>query len=748
MSKRLVIVESPTKAKTVKKILGAGYEVTSSFGHIRDLPRKTMGVDIENDYTPEYVVSDDKKERVAALKKLAKAADEIFIATDDDREGEAIGWHLANVLKIDPKKAKRIVFHEITKPAIEKAMKNPRHIDFDLVDAQQARRVLDRLVGYELSPFLWKKVARGLSAGRVQSVAMRFIVEREREREAFDSVEYWSLEATFNKNKKDFEAKLATHKGEKITKMDIKDEKQAKSMTKDLLSGSYTVESIEKKTVTKTPKAPYRTSTLQQDANTRLGYSSKQTMRLAQQLYEGVKLGKEGMTGLITYMRTDSQNLSETFLEESNTFVHGHFGPEYALDKPRVFTKKTKGAQEAHEAIRPTDPARTPESLEDHLDARQLKVYDLIWRRAVSTQMADAKLTKEKIILNSKPGSFRVTGSLIAFDGYLKLYPDTSKENILPPMKEGDAVDLKSLEPKQHFTEPPARYSDATLVKELEEHGIGRPSTYSPTISTVIDRGYVDRDDNKRLFPTDIAYIVNDLLVEHFKEIVDKEFTAHMEANFDKIEEGKAKWVPIIDKFYKPFHKNLEKKDKEIDKKELTEETTDEKCEKCKSDMIIKVGRFGKFMACTNYPECKNTVAINRDGSVKVEVEPEVLGKDPETGLDVTIRTGRFGPYIQLGEKVEGSKEKPKRGSLLRGMKAEDVDFGLALKLLSLPRSLGEWKGEEITAQVGRFGPYIKAGEESRSISAKQTFTVLDITHEQAVELLNIPKKTRKRKAG
>lgn len=746
MSKRLVIVESPTKAKTVKKILGAGFEVTSSFGHIRDLPRKTMGVDIENNYTPEYTVSEDKKQRVADLVKLAKSAEEIFIATDDDREGEAIGWHLANVLKIDPKKAKRIVFHEITKPAIENAMKHPRHINFDLVDAQQARRVLDRLVGYELSPFLWKKIARGLSAGRVQSVAMRFIVEREREREAFESVEYWSLDAMFNKDKKDFEATLATHRGEKVAKMSIKDEASAKSITKDLLSGKYTVESIEKKTVKKQPKAPYRTSTLQQDSNNRLGYSSKQTMRLAQQLYEGVKLGKSGMTGLITYMRTDSQNLSETFLEQANNFVKDSFGENYALKEHRVFSKKTKGAQEAHEAIRPTDPNLTPESIAEHLDARQLKLYDLIWRRAVSTQMADAQMTKEKIVISGEPGSFRVTGSVIAFDGYLKLYPDTAKENILPSMVKGDAVDLKTLSPKQHFTEPPARYSDATLVKELEEHGIGRPSTYSPTISTVIDRGYIDRDDNKRLFPTDIAYTVNDMLVEHFPEIVDKEFTAKMEETFDKIEEGKQKWIPVIDKFYKPFHKNLEKKDKELDKKDLTEEATDEKCEKCKSEMIIKVGRFGKFMACSNYPECKNTVAINRDGTVKEEVAPEILGKDPETDLDITIRTGRYGPYIQVGEKEEGSKEKPKRASLLRGMQANDIDLGLALQLLSLPRTLGKWKGEEVTAQVGRFGPYIKAGEESRSISAKQPFNVLDITLEQASALLDTPKKTRKKK--
>lgn len=750
MGKRLVIVESPTKAKTVKRILGAAYEVTSSFGHIRDLPKSKMGVDIENDYTPKYVISTGKRERVSELKKLAEKAEEIFIATDDDREGEAIGWHLAHVLKIDPKKAKRIVFHEITKTAIEKAMDKPRHLNLDLVNAQQARRILDRLVGYELSPFLWKKVARGLSAGRVQSVAVRFIVERERERDAFNPEEYWSLDALMHHSDTDFEAKLSTYKGDKITKMTIKEEKQAMQMVKDLAAANYTVESIEKKAAKKQPKPPYRTSTLQQDANSRLGYSSKQTMRLAQQLYEGVKLGKEGMTGLITYMRTDSFNLSEQFLQEANAYVHQTFGEEYALSKPRVFKTKSKGAQEAHEAIRPTDPARTPESIKDHLDPRQYKLYDLIWRRAVATQMAEAKLTKEKVVMSSDAGSFRTTGSVIAFPGYLKLYPDTTKEVVLPVMNEGDAVELKKLDPKQHFTEPPARYSDATLVKEMEEHGIGRPSTYAPTISTIIDRNYVERDDNKRLAPTDIAYTVNDLLVKHFTHIVDKDFTAEMEQKFDDIEEGKVEWVPVIDGFYKPFHENLEKKEDEVDKKELTEQKTDEKCEKCGNDMIIKIGRFGKFMACSNYPECKNTIALNKDGSKREEVEPEVLGKDPESGLDVTLRTGRFGPYIQLGEQTEEmkkNKEKPKRGSLLRGMKPEDIDLKLALQLLSLPRELGEWKGETITAQVGRFGPYVKAGDESRSISAKADFDVLSITHEQATELLNTPKKSRKKKA-
>lgn len=747
MGKRLVIVESPTKAKTVKRILGAAYEVTSSFGHIRDLPSAKMGVDIEKDYAPHYVIPPTKRARVTELKALAKDAEEIFIATDDDREGEAIGWHLAHVLKLDPKTAKRIVFHEITKSAIEHAMAHPRHLNLDLVNAQQARRVLDRLVGYELSPFLWSKIARGLSAGRVQSVAMRFVVERERERDAFTPEEYWTLDAQMRHSDVTFEAKLASYRGDAVGKMDIKTATQATEMVAALNAGAYTIASIDKKSAKKQPKPPYKTSTLQQDANSRLGFSSKQTMRLAQQLYEGIKLGKEGMTGLITYMRTDSLNLSEQFLTEATTYVRETYGAEYVLPQPRVFKATSKGAQEAHEAIRPSSAARTPESLVDHLDPRQYKLYDLIWRRAVATQMPEALLTKEKVVMECGVGAFRTTGSVVTFPGYLQLYPDTTKELLLPPMQTGDAVTLERLEPVQHATEPPARYSDATLVKELEEHGIGRPSTYSPTISTIIDRGYVERDEHKRLAPTDIAYTVNDVLVQHFPHIVDKDFTAEMEQKFDDIEAGTMEWVPVIDAFYQPFHKNLQEKEQTLDKKELTEEETDEVCDKCQSGMIIKVGRFGKFLACSNYPECKNTIALNKDGSKREDAEPASIGTDPASGLPVSIRTGRFGPYVQIGEQTEEmkkKKEKPKRASLLRGMNLEDIDLAVALQLLSLPRTLGTWKGEPITAQVGRFGPYIKAGEESRSISPKAEFTVLTITEEQALQLLNTPKKTRK----
>ncbi len=745
--KRLVIVESPTKAKTIKKMLGAAYEVISSYGHIRDLPKSKMGVDTDGNYKPKYVIPTEKKKRVSELKEAAKKADEIYLATDDDREGEAIAWHIANILGIKPEKAKRIVFHEITKTAIDKAVASPRQINADLVDAQQARRILDRLVGYELSPFLWKKVARGLSAGRVQSVAMRLVVERERERDAFNSEEYWSIEAMFSHSKKEFDAKLAIFEKEKVEKMTISSEAQANKMLEALRGKQYSIESIEQKARTKNPKPPYKTSTLQQDANNKLGMSSKQTMRIAQQLYEGVKLGKEGMTGLITYMRTDSLNLSPVFLDEARGYIKETFGKDDLSEETREFKTKKKGAQEAHEAIRPSSALRTPESIEDHLDPRQFKLYDLIWRRSIATQMAAAKLKKETINISSDAGTFRATGSVITFPGYLKLFPDTTKETILPEMKKGDDVETKSIEGNQHFTEPPARFSDATLVKVLEEHEIGRPSTYAPTISTIIDRHYVERDDNKKLFPTDMAYTVNDLLVEHFPNIVDKEFTAKMENQLDEIEEGKHEWQPIIDEFYKPFHDNLVKKEDVVDKKKLTEQKTDEKCEKCKSDMIIKLGRFGKFMACSNYPDCKNTIHLNKDGSKAENQEPKVLGKDPETNKDITIRIGRFGPYIQIGEEeeVDGKKQKPKRASLLRGMTPEDIDLPLAQKLLSLPRTLGTYKDNEIKAQVGRFGPYISCGEETRSISAKADFTVLDITEEQAIEMLKIPKKKRKK---
>ncbi len=669
----LVIVESPTKAKTISKFLGKCYKVESSFGHLRDLPKSKMGIDIEGGtFEPHYITSRDKTKQVKKLKDLAKKADEIIFATDEDREGEAISWHLAHILKVDPEKAKRIVFHEITKHAIEEALKNPRTIDMKLVDAQQARRVLDRLVGYELSPFLWKKVARGLSAGRVQSVAVRLVVDRERERDAFKSEEYWTIDAIFNKEH-DFTGKLHSIDGKKLDKLDIKNETQVNDILKDLDGASYTIDSITKKETKRTPPAPFTTSTLQQQASHTCGYSARQTMRLAQQLYEGIELGSEGAVGLITYMRTDAVNLSEKFVKETNVFVKSHFSDKHTLDKPRTYKNKSKGAQEAHEAIRPTDPARTPESLEGHLEPQQLKLYTLIWKRAIATQMAQARLDKTTINIAAKQYTFRVSGQTMLFDGWLALYPEKIKNETLPELKEKEEIPCKEVKPEQHFTEPPARYSDATLVKALEEHGIGRPSTYAPTIGTIENRGYVARDDNKRLAPQDIAYVVNDLLVEHFSDIVDLGFTAQVEDNLDDIAKGEKDWKPIISTFYHPFHENLEKKTEELSK--------------------------------------EDTVSMHE------------LGKDPETGKPIYARIGRYGPYVQLGSKDD--EEKPKFAQLGPGQSVQTVTLEEALVLLSLPKTLGKDEdGNDLIVGIGRFGPYIKIKSKYISIKDKDPYTI------------------------
>lgn len=644
----LVIVESPTKAKTVSKFLGKNFIVKSSFGHVRDLPKTKMGIDIEHNFEPQYVVSRDKSKTVKELKEAAKKTDEILFATDEDREGEAISWHLAYILGIDEDKAKRITFHEITKTAIDHALKNPRSLDLKLVDAQQARRILDRLVGYELSPFLWRKVAKGLSAGRVQSVAVRLIVEREREILAFKTEEYWSIEGKFTAEGKQEEllAKLNIVAGKKIDKLDIKSKEQADKILSDLKGAIYEVAEVEAKKVKRLPSPAFTTSTLQQEANHRLGFSAKQTMRLAQQLYEGVELGTEGSVGLITYMRTDSVNLSEKFLNESKEIVGKNFGAQYQLEKPRLYHNKSKNAQEAHEAIRPTEAWRTPESVEMLIEKNQFRLYDLIWRRAMATQMAAAELNSTAIdIVSNNNYGFHATGQTIAFDGFLKLYPDKTKENILPAVKEGEQMECKELKPEQHFTEPPARYSDATLVKALEEHGIGRPSTYAPTIATIEDRGYIERDEKKKLKPKEIAMMVNDLLVKHFPQIVDLEFTAAMEERFDQIAHGEKKWQPVIADFYKPFKQNLILKEKEITKI-ASNETTDEVCEKCGKPMIVKMGRYGKFLACSGFPECRNIKSIAKEENQKaVAAEPtnEVCEK---CGSPMVKRVGRYGPFL------------------------------------------------------------------------------------------------------
>lgn len=666
--KTLVIVESPTKAKTISKFLGKNFTVKSSFGHVRDLPKSKLGVDVENNFEPHYIVSRDKTKVAKELKEVAKKSDAVLFATDEDREGEAISWHLAKILNIEPTDAKRIVFHEITKTAIMHALETPRPLDLKMVDAQQARRILDRLVGYELSPFLWRKVARGLSAGRVQSVAVRLIVEREREIKAFNPEEYWSIEGIFEtKSKQNFPAKLHSIQGKKLDKLDIKDKKQTDKILSDLKNAAYKIESIEEKKTKRLPSPPFITSTLQQEANSQLGFSAKQTMRLAQQLYEGVELGSEGSVGLITYMRTDAVNLSEKFLNEAKELIGNNFGKKYQLSAPRIYNNKSKNAQEAHEAVRPTEVARTPESIETYLDRNQFRLYDLIWRRAVATQMAPAELNATVIDVASDNGySFRANGQIINFDGFLKIFPDKAKENLLPQVAKDETLNCAQLKPEQHFTEPPARYSDATLVKALENYGIGRPSTYAPTIGTIEDRGYIERDDKKRLAPKDIAYVVNDLLVEHFPHVVDFQFTAEMENDLDEIARGKKNWQPIIKAFWHPFKENLDKKEKEIDRKELTEEKSDEICEKCNSAMIVKTGRFGKFLACTNYPECKHTKSLNPEEAKQQQAVEAINEKCDKCQEAMILRHGRFGPFL-------GCSAYPK----CKNIKGIDIKLGL-----------------------------------------------------------------------
>jgi DNA topoisomerase-1 len=660
----LVIVESPTKAKTISKFLGKGFDVLSSFGHVRDLPKNDIGVDVEHDFTPKYVIPTKAKKAVGELKRAAAKADTVYFASDEDREGEAISWHLREILGLDAEKIRRITFHEITEEAIKEALEKPRELDINLVDAQQARRVLDRLVGYELSPFLWRKVARGLSAGRVQSVIVRLIVEREREIEKFIPQEYWSIEAMLAKKKGNdaaFLSKLVKKDGETLDKFAVPAAAEAEKIVTDLGGAAWTVESVESKKVHRSPQPPFTTSTLQQEANNRYGFSAKQTMMIAQQLYEGVELGEHGATGLITYMRTDSVNLSEKFITEARAYIKKEHGAAAAPDEARKYKTKSKGAQEAHEAIRPTSALRTPDEIASHLDDKQFKLYDLVWRRAVASQMADAELLTVTVNVDAeKAGTpkygFRATGSTIAKKGFLDVYETDTKEVLLPEIADGEKLDAESVIPKQHFTEPPPRYTEASLVKTLEENGIGRPSTYAPTIGTVVDRGYVEKDGRK-LKPTELATLVNDLLVAHFPDIVDFGFTASIEEDFDDIAEGKKKWVTVIRAFYEPFKKNLVAKDKEVSKKDLVEETG-EMCEKCGRPMVVKFGRFGKFIACTGFADkenqCKNTKPMPGQGT-----PTPVDEKCTACGAPMMVKRGRFGEFLSCSRYPECKTVKP-----------------------------------------------------------------------------------------
>lgn len=661
MANQLVIVESPAKAKTISKILGKKYVVRASMGHVRDLPKSKIGVDVEKDFEPTYIIPVEKKKVIKELKGFLKDGTRLLLATDEDREGEAIGWHLVHALGVDPKKSeiKRIVFHEITEGAILDALKHPRDIDQYLVDAQQARRVLDRLVGYELSPLLWKKIRYGLSAGRVQSVAVRLVVDREREIRAFNPQEYWTILASLLKKHELFDAILLKYKGKELK---LKNEEETKNVLAVLKGAGYRVTKVEEKEVRRNPSPPFTTSTLQQEASRKLGFSVKRTMVIAQQLYEGVEHGK-GTTGLITYMRTDSVNLSQVALHQAQEVIEKEFGKEYGLPNPR-FYKGRKGAQEAHEAIRPVDLSLKPEDVKPYLDKDQARLYELIWKRTLACQMQEARLRALGVDITpfhaekSTEYTFRATGQTIEFPGFMRAYVEGSdhpeedllnQEKLLPSLVEGDMLELKELTPGQHFTKPPPRYTEASLVKKLESEGIGRPSTYAPTITTVMTRGYIEKD-GKQLKPTDLGEVVTDMLVKHFADIVDYKFTAEMEESLDLIAEGKKKWVPVIKAFYAPFHKIVSEKEQTLKKEDIVNlEKTDEICEKCGNPMIVKLGRFGKFLSCSNYPECKNARPLTGEAKSGQTAEAERKLTDQKCekcGKPMEMKTGRYGQFL------------------------------------------------------------------------------------------------------
>ncbi|MBP1533568.1 MAG: type I DNA topoisomerase [Ruminococcus sp.] len=611
----LVIVESPHKAKTVKRYLSGDYEVIASMGHLRDLPKSKLGVDIENDFEPHYINIKDKESLIKEIKKKAKASDHIYLAGDPDREGEAISWHLAQLLGLDMNDKNRVTFNEITKSGIDAGMKNPRTIDLNLVNAQQARRILDRIVGYKLSPFLWRKIRRGLSAGRVQSVAVKMICDRENEIRAFVSQEYWSIDGMFTAKgaKKPFSAKVDTVDG---VKPEFKCKADADAVLARLDGAQFTVDKVKKSVRKKNPAAPFTTSTLQQEASRRLGFQGRRTMKAAQELYEGLDINGMGPTGLITYMRTDSLRISDEARAAAYDFIREKYGENYIPEKPRIY--KTKGsAQDAHEAIRPTNPAITPELVKaSGVTNDQYKLYKLIWERFLASQMANCLMDTMSVDIEAKGVIFKASGYSVKFDGFTVLYEESKdeeeeKKNVLPPLAKGDILTAKEILGNQHFTQPPPRYTEATLVKAFEETGIGRPSTYVTTVTTIINRNYVERD-GKQLKPTSLGEVTNELMSEHFDKIVDVKFTANMEKSLDDVESGKTGWVKTLQRFYKEFDSELTQAEKEMEGKrvKVPDEATDEVCEVCGKPMVIKIGRFGKFMACSGFPDCKNTKRI------------------------------------------------------------------------------------------------------------------------------------------
>lgn len=744
---KLLIVESPSKAKTLKKYLGGDFEVLASFGHVRDLIPKNGAVDTDNDFAMKYDIIERNSKHVDAIAKAVKSADSIYLATDPDREGEAISWHIAEILKaknlLKNKLMKRVVFHEITKNAVQHAIDEPRDISMPMVNAQQARRALDYLVGFNLSPLLWKKIRRGLSAGRVQSPALRLIVERELEIEAFKSQEYWSIHLDALKHNHSFTAKLVQLDNKKIEQFSvINHDQQADVVGKLLLAsaGKTTVSRVEKKQRSRSPAAPFTTSTLQQEAVRKLGFTTSRAMRIAQQLYEGVDVGG-GTVGLITYMRTDSFSLAAEAVSQIRDYIKKNFEADYLPKSAIAYKTKSKSAQEAHEAIRPTDISRTPVAVRQYLTDEQFKLYEMIWKRAVACQMSPAKFDAVSVDLSvgSDANLFRATGQTLVFPGFIAVYMESTDdeeeegESKLPHLETGEVLTVEKIYGDQHFTEPPPRYGEASLVKILEEYGIGRPSTYASIISTLQDREYVVLD-KKRFTPTDVGRVVNKFLTEHFTKYVDYDFTANLENELDEIADGKREWVPVMDEFWQGFNQQLLSK---ADVDRPGNELINEACPKCGKPLQKQLSRYGSFIGCTGYndtPKCDYKRSL--DGAPQMGSEPTVIGTDNETGKEILLMNGPYGPYLQLGLAVEGEKKKPKRVSVPKEISLADMSLETAQMVLSLPRDLGihPETGKKIVANIGRFGPYVNHDGKFKSIP--KTESVFDIDLAGAVALL------------
>ena len=745
MASNLLIVESPAKAKTLNKYLGKDFEVLATFGHVRDLIPKTGAIDTEHDFAMQYETIARNSKHVDAIAKAAATAKNIYLATDPDREGEAIAWHVAELLKskrsIKNKIMQRVVFYEITQNAVREAVANPREILIPLVNAQQARRALDYLVGFNLSPLLWRKIRPGLSAGRVQSPALRLIVEREQEIEAFRSREYWSVHLDSQKNKIPFIAKLFQYQGKKIEQLSIDSEAEYKKIHDNLISAKLPprVVRVDKKGKQRHPAAPFTTSTLQQEGVRKLGMSADRIMRIAQQLYEGIDLGGQA-TGLISYMRTDSVNLAQEAITEIRAYVSTNFSSDYLPATVPVYKSKAKNAQEAHEAIRPTSITRSPDSIRDALTVDQARLYELIWKRTLASQMTSARFdtVSVDIRLGGDDTLFRANGQTLVFPGFIAVYQEDADDSTeeesskLPPLLEGDVLPIDKLYGEQHFTQPPPRFTEASLVKTLEEHGIGRPSTYASIISTLQAREYALLE-KKRFTPTDVGRVVNRFLSEHFTRYVDYGFTAQMEDELDEISEGKRDWIPVLKAFWDDFDKLVQEK-KNIERKDVTQELINEACPKCGKPLATRLGKRGSFIGCTAYPECDYTRSTS--GEIDPADARRELGNDPHTNLPVLLLRGPYGYYVQLGEVVEGEKKKPKRMSWPKEIPPENADLAAALKLLELPKELGNHpeSGKKVIVNIGRFGPYI--GHDGKFKSIPKTDSVFTIELDRAVALL------------